>query len=223
MKKMFKDPKVTIVSCKDFLYNTNFLRSCTNKLNTNETPEPYISYYDISSKYLTEIIYGIQWINYGRTSLINLYKIKVAIRNGVEEYECFFEDLAKLKEQCAKMPNSEKYKLNYNNMLKNIRYIKKNLPVFEKNKPLDDSVSIDELSKKLYEMKASGADIKYIVNEAHSIGYERAGIFEKMENKALKNKDIENFRITNEDINTALKTFALSRNANGRRPIGFTN
>lgn len=100
---------------------------------------------------------------------------------------------------------------------------KKILEIHAKNKPLDDSVSIDELSKKLYEMKASGADIKYIVNEAHSIGYERAGIFEKMENKALKNKDIENFRITNEDINTALKTFALSRNANGRRPIGFTN
>ena len=175
MKKMFKDPKVTIVSCKDFLYNTNFLRSCTNKLNTNETPEPYISYYDISSKYLTEIIYGIQRINYGLTSLINLYKIKVAIRNGVEEYECFFEDLAKLKEQCAKMPNSEKYKLNYNNMLKNIRYIKKNLPVFEKNKPLDDFTDFkDYLIHNLYIAKNKKIACSYVVLDIETNGLRKA-------------------------------------------------
>lgn len=98
---------------------------------------------------------------------------------------------------------------------------KKILDIHTKKKPLDKSVDKEKLAQKLFDIKASGADIKYIVNEAHSYGYERAGIFQKMENKTLSNKDIDNFSITNEDINKALEDFTASREVNKRKPIGY--
>ena len=93
--------------------------------------------------------------------------------------------------------------------------------IHSKNKPLDESVSKEDIVKRLFDLKASGADIRYIINEAHNNGYERAGIFEKMENKTLKDSDISEFKILPEDFDKAIEVFSKSKNINKRNPIGY--
>ena len=70
-------------------------------------------------------------------------------------------------------------------------------------------------------MKASGADIRFIINEAHSIGYERADIYNKMENGTLKDIDIESFAINNDDFQKAIDMFINSKNSTTHKPIGY--
>lgn len=93
--------------------------------------------------------------------------------------------------------------------------------IHAQNKQIDENVSQEEIIKRLFDLKASGADIKYIINEAHSNGYQRAGIFDKMENKTLKTADLKNFRITKEDFDKTIKEFVESRDSKERKPIGF--
>lgn len=100
---------------------------------------------------------------------------------------------------------------------------RKILDIHTAKKPLDRSVNKDQLSEQLYKLKASGADIKYIVNEAHSTGYERAGIYEKMEHGTLKGRDLTGFRITPEDFEKAINKFNETRNGTQRKPIGFVS
>jgi len=95
------------------------------------------------------------------------------------------------------------------------------LDIHSANKPLDRTLDKSALAKKLFELKASGADIKYIVNEAHSLGYTRTGIYEKMENKTLSPKDLRGFWITQEDFEGAIKKFVETRNGSERKTIGF--
>ena len=98
---------------------------------------------------------------------------------------------------------------------------RKILDIHLAKKPLDRNLDKDALAKKLYDLKTSGADIKYIVNEAHSKGYERAGIYEKMENASLSGKDLHGFWITQEDFDNAINHFVETRNGTERRAIGF--
>ena len=98
--------------------------------------------------------------------------------------------------------------------------VKQIFEIHSESKPIDENVAKEALIKRLHEIGASGADIKYIINEAHSNGYQRAGIFEKMENKTLKTSDIKTFKIMQEDFDKAVKDFLESRDAQ-RKPIGF--
>ena len=88
-------------------------------------------------------------------------------------------------------------------------------------KPLDRNIDKDALIKKLYDLRASGSDIRYVINEAHIIGYDRAGIHEKMENGTITGKDKRNFRITAEDFEKAVEKFVETRNGTERKSIGF--
>ena len=89
------------------------------------------------------------------------------------------------------------------------------------NKPLDRNLDKISLCRRLYDLKTSGADIKYIVNEAHSLAFERLGIYEKMENKTFSYKDLQRFWITQEDFDKAISKFVETRNGSKSRPIGF--
>jgi hypothetical protein len=73
----------------------------------------------------------------------------------------------------------------------------------------------------MFELNASGADIRYIINEAHILGYDRAGIHEKMENGTITGKDKRNFRINQEDFDKSIQKFIETREGSDRRPIGF--
>ena len=91
--------------------------------------------------------------------------------------------------------------------------------IHTKNKALADDLDKDALTKKLLAQKATGADIAHIVNTAHENAFERAGIYEKMENGTFENADIENLRITDADFNKAIDGFTNKENK--RQPIGF--
>ena len=89
------------------------------------------------------------------------------------------------------------------------------------NKPIDKDIDEETLIKRMFELNASGADIRYIINEAHILGYDRAGIHEKMENGTITGKDKRNFRINQEDFDKSIQKFIETREGSDRRPIGF--
>lgn len=95
--------------------------------------------------------------------------------------------------------------------------------IHAQNKPLDKNLDKEAIIDKLYNLKASGADIKQIVNTAHSMGFERAGIYEKMESKTLSPKDLRSFWINQEDFDKAIKKFVETRNGTERKSIGFNH
>ena len=88
-------------------------------------------------------------------------------------------------------------------------------------KPLDKKIDKEALINKLYDLKASGSDIRYIINEAHIIGFDRAGIHEKMEEGTICGKDKRAFKITQEDFDKAIQNFIETRNGSERKAIGF--
>ena len=93
--------------------------------------------------------------------------------------------------------------------------------IHTKNKPVDENVDVETMLKKLESLKATGADIRLIVNEAHNHGYVRAGIFDKMDNKTYQTGDIKSFKIIQEDFNKAIEDFVKDKQSSTRRPIGY--
>ena len=88
-------------------------------------------------------------------------------------------------------------------------------------KPLDKKIDKEAMVKRLFDLKATGADISYIINEAHLAGYDRARIHEKMEEGTITGKDKRAFRITQEDFDKAIQKFVETRNGSEPKPIGF--
>lgn len=90
-----------------------------------------------------------------------------------------------------------------------------------RNRKVDENVNIDKMLDKLADAKATGADMRHIVNEAHNNGFVRAGIFEKMENGTLTGQDVSGFKIAQEDFDKALDDFLKDKKDTARKPIGF--
>ena len=105
--------------------------------------------------------------------------------------------------------------------LPDLEGVKQIFEIHSRRKPLDKNIDKEALTKKLYDLKASGSDIRYIINEAHIIGYDRAGIHEKMEEQTITNRDKQNFRIIQEDFDNAIQKFIETRNGSERKAIGF--
>lgn len=95
------------------------------------------------------------------------------------------------------------------------------LDIHTSKKPLDGAINKDELSKKLFRIKATGADIARLSADAHNNAYERLGIFEKMSNGTFKKSDIDNLKITNEDFELAINNFVTEGKAKERKKIGY--
>ena len=93
--------------------------------------------------------------------------------------------------------------------------------IHSKKKPLDRNIDKDALIQRLYDLRTTGGDIRYIINEAHLAGYDRAGIHEKMENETICGKDKHSFKIIQEDFDTAIERFKETRNGTEAKPIGF--
>ncbi len=88
-------------------------------------------------------------------------------------------------------------------------------------KALDSNIDKENMLKKLHQYKATGADIRHIINEAHTNGFVRAGIFEKMDNKTYTPQDNKEFKITQEDFDKAIADFLKDKNSSNRKPIGY--
>ncbi|CCY25475.1 aAA family ATPase CDC48 subfamily [Brachyspira sp. CAG:484] len=91
--------------------------------------------------------------------------------------------------------------------------------IHSRNKPLSEDLSKDAITQKMFDLKASGADIKRLISDAYLKGYRRAGILEKLDKNALSDADLDNFRIVDEDFDSAIQAFAEGRTK--RKPIGF--
>ncbi len=88
-------------------------------------------------------------------------------------------------------------------------------------KPLDKNLNQTNIKQKLYDLGATGADIKYVINEAHMIAYERAGIYKKMEDGTYSPRDLNNLYIIQNDFDNAIQKFVERRNGSDIRAIGF--
>lgn len=95
------------------------------------------------------------------------------------------------------------------------------LDIHTAKKNLDDSVDKDLLAREMHKIKATGADIARLVADARSNAFERAGIFEKMENGTFTKSDIENLKIIKEDFSKAISSFASSGKVKERKRIGY--
>ena len=101
----------------------------------------------------------------------------------------------------------------------NSEEVKQILTIHLKKYKTDDKLDIDSLSKKLFDIKANGADIAYIVNESYENAMNRNKIYEKMDDNTFVDDDINSMRINNSDIENAISNF--KNNTKDSRPIGF--
>ncbi len=99
--------------------------------------------------------------------------------------------------------------------------VNKILDIHTKTKKLDEGLDKAALSKKLLDIKATGADIAHIVNTANENAFERCGIYEKMDNGTFEKSDIDNLKITFEDFVKAIDVFLRKADKSDRKPIGF--
>lgn len=99
--------------------------------------------------------------------------------------------------------------------------VKEILKIHTKNRPLDNDINMDELSDKLFELKAVGSDIKFVSKLARENMMNRLGIYEKMENGTFADSDMLGAKITQEDFLNAIETFGNQHRTPKRKPIGF--
>lgn len=64
--------------------------------------------------------------------------------------------------------------------------VKEILKIHTKNRPLDNDINMDELSDKLFELKAVGSDIKFVSKLARENMMNRLGIYEKWKMEPLQ-------------------------------------
>lgn len=93
------------------------------------------------------------------------------------------------------------------------------LDIHTKGKPIDEDVDKDNIAKRIYEKKMTGADIALTVKEAFSHALERTGIYESMKKNAYSPLMKEYLTINTEDFIYAIDNFKSG--ANNRTPVGF--
>lgn len=98
---------------------------------------------------------------------------------------------------------------------------RKIIDIHSKNKPLSEDINLDAVAEKMYSKKATGADIASILTESQSNAYERAGIFEKMDAGTFEASDLDNLRITYEDLDKAI--INVMKDTKSRNPVGYTH
>ena len=67
----------------------------------------------------------------------------------------------------------------------------------------------------------TGADIKHVVNEAHTNSWTRTGVYEKMDAGTLTPDDMVAVTITKEDFEHAIADWDKHQTTKIRRKVGF--
>lgn len=93
--------------------------------------------------------------------------------------------------------------------------------IHTRQKQLDKNFDKISFLDKCNSAKMTGADIAFIVDKAHEFSWERCGIYEKMERKTLKEEDIINTFMTQDDFLKALELWNRQQDKNTRKPIGY--
>ena len=74
----------------------------------------------------------------------------------------------------------------------------------EKYKPLDEDVDKEKLCKMMYDNHFNGSDVVETFYVAHSFAMNRLGLFEKMRNKTITHQDKSDFKINQQDMESAI-------------------
>lgn len=93
--------------------------------------------------------------------------------------------------------------------------------IHTKNKTMDPHFNLELYLNKFQNRHFTGADIKHVVNEAHTNSWVRQGIYEKMEAGTLSPEDMAETMIKEEDIAQALADWDKNQSVNQRKTIGF--
>lgn len=108
-----KDPKIMRSTIEEFMQLSDYLVCAEGHLWSNrERPmldeDGYAIYYKLTSDKLISIFYGMKVINYGTSYVENLERVRVAIRDGVKEYDILNRHLAELYEYKAQHKRDKK-------------------------------------------------------------------------------------------------------------------
>ena len=94
-----------------------------------------------------------------------------------------------------------------------------------KNRVTDENMDRDAVAKMLVDKKASGAMIAGVVERAFKNSYRRCGIYDKMRAGTFTYDDLNDVKITMEDVQKAIEESAknekLKKGTLNSRPIGF--
>ena len=93
--------------------------------------------------------------------------------------------------------------------------------IHTKNKQLDFNLNKQDIIEKFSKKEMTGADVKYIVNQAHINSWLRCGVFDKMKSGILTKDDMKNVSINFEDFEKAFLNAENKIQKNTRRQIGF--
>lgn len=101
------------------------------------------------------------------------------------------------------------------------------LKIHTEKLPLDKDFDTKAISEKLYNEKATGADIAAVAEEARNNSMERNKIYEKIEQGTYSPDDMKQLKVTNEDFDKAIETFKKGKDNNAesrpRTQIGFNS
>lgn len=170
-KKFSKDPKVKIISLKNFLDYSNYL--CDDELNfwnDDERPMADQIYYKLTSNYLIIIKYTKKIINFGMGYCEKLEEIRVAYRNGKKEYELFDKRLLELQEK------RKKYKRNIrlDRKIEQIKKARELLPEYRKPTVSQPKQFANYLIDTGYKTSIESLKNKYLVFDVETNGTRKA-------------------------------------------------
>ena len=96
--------------------------------------------------------------------------------------------------------------------------------IHTKKLPLGENIDKDAICKALLSVKATGADIAYMANDAEEAAKARCGIFSKMLNGTYKDEDLKIVRIEQSDFDTAIQNLTKSKTNRTDRTVikGFS-
>lgn len=95
--------------------------------------------------------------------------------------------------------------------------------IHTKNKTVAPDFNLEHYLDEFKSRQFTGADIKHVVNEAHTNSWERQGIYKKMEAGTLSPEDIKKAMIKEEDFAQALADWDKNQTDKRRKPIGYNN
>lgn len=93
--------------------------------------------------------------------------------------------------------------------------------IHTRNKDLDSNLDKEKLLDQFVSRQFTGADIKHIVNEAHTNSWLRAGIYEKMDAGTLQPENMKEVSINEEDFMLAIADWDKNQTKKTRKLIGF--
>lgn len=93
--------------------------------------------------------------------------------------------------------------------------------IHTRNKSLDPDLSLDSFLDKFKARNFTGADIKHVVNEAHTNSWIRSGIYEKMDSGTLTETDMTEAMVKDEDFALALADWDKTQTTKVTKPVGY--